>query len=335
MMKSIKNRVQDQRLKQLLRPVQTGMEQMRACVEAQLNSEYPAVAEMTEHLGSFHGKQLRAALVLLAGEASGNHPEELPQVASVIEMIHLATLVHDDVLDGAQVRRRVACVHRRWDNQVAVLLGDLLYARAFHLSTTLSSPLVSQRLAAATQRICEGEIVQADSRLAFEMELRQAEWIASAKTATLYSAACELGAGYGAQEGSPWPSRLAAFGEQMGLAFQIVDDVLDLVGEEDTVGKSVGNDVDDGKVTLAVLHTYACANDSTRAAMEDAYTAEGVGDRRAALRAACDLGPGVHLSLERARELVFLARHSIEDLPDCVAKEALMLLGDYVLERKW
>ena len=174
-------------------------------------------------------------------------------------MIHLATLVHDDVLDGSEVRRRVASVNQRWDNQVAVLLGDYLYARAFGLSTRLASRMCSQLLSVTTQRICAGEIDEAGQRYDFEMSQERYEEIAGAKTAALYAAACELGARYPSgreQVGAD----LARFGWEIGLAFQIVDDVLDVVGTEESVGKSVGNDVEDGKVTLPVLVTYQRAD---------------------------------------------------------------------------
>ena len=119
---------------------------------------------MTDHVARFQGKQLRGALVLLTGEATGNTTDEHAAVAAIVELIHLATLVHDDILDGAEVRRRVACVNQRWDNQVAVLLGDFLYARAFALSTQLSSRLCSRLLAETTRTLCVGEIEQSTRR---------------------------------------------------------------------------------------------------------------------------------------------------------------------------
>ena len=143
-------------LSRLLGPVEEGMERMREVLLAQLDEESGAVSDMTDHVGRFRGKQLRAGLVLLSGEATGNTTDEHAAIAAIIEMIHLATLVHDDILDGAHVRRRVACVNQRWDNQVAVLLGDFLYARAYALSTDLSSRLCSRLLAETTRRICVG-----------------------------------------------------------------------------------------------------------------------------------------------------------------------------------
>jgi len=324
----------DSRLARLVEPVTEGLQRMRAILEAHVAESSRAVSDMTDHVSRFRGKQLRGALVLLAGDATGNATDEHPAIAAIVEMIHLATLVHDDVLDGAKVRRRVACVNQRWDNQTAVLLGDFLYARAFALSTDLSSRLASRVLSEATRRICVGEIEQAALRYDFEMSQETYERIAGAKTAVLYGAACELGARYpgGRDEAG---ALLAQFGGAIGLAFQIIDDCLDLVGEEAVVGKSVGNDIEDGKITLPVLQVYRGADEATRAKMRDVYTGVGVEKRLAVLRSVVDLRPGIDYALERARALVEGARERVLTLPETPARDALCELGDYVLERNW
>lgn len=324
----------DLELRRLVEPVQDGLEEMRAVIAANLEDESAAVRDMTEHIGRFRGKQLRGALTLLVARAHGTYTDEHPTVAAIVEMIHLATLVHDDVLDGAEVRRRVACVNERWDNQIAVLLGDFLYSRAFGLSTTLSSRLASRLLSDTTRRLCAGEIDQSTLRYHFDMPQSEYECIAAAKTGTLYAAAAELGARY--PDGDPAAGEaMASFGAEIGLGFQIIDDCLDVVGEEDVVGKSVGNDVDDGKITLPVLRTYQLADEATRAAMRDAYTRPGVADRRALLREVCDLGPGTEYALERAAELVGRAMGRLAALPESPARSSLERVGDFVLERRW
>lgn len=324
----------DAHLSRVLAPVERGLESMREVLVETLTTETPAVSDMTDHISRFRGKQLRGALVLLAAEAQGNQHEELPQVAAIVELIHLATLVHDDVLDEAAVRRRVASVNQRWDNQVAVLLGDFLYARAFHLSTTLSSRLASQVLSSATQKICAGEIEQAAHRYDFEQSQEHYESIAGAKTAVLYSVACELGARYPARDEEACRA-LYQFGWDIGLAFQIADDVLDVVGSEEVVGKSVGTDVQDGKVTLPVLYVYQAADRATRGRIRDAYTLPGIEDRAGMLKGACDLQPGVEYALARARVLVDGALATLGTLPASPARGALENLGPYVLERRW
>ncbi|MFN0243135.1 MAG: polyprenyl synthetase family protein [Planctomycetota bacterium] len=324
----------DARLERMIAPVAEGMVRMRELLAAQVRESSHAVTDMTDHVGRFRGKQLRGALVLLSGEATGNVTDEHPAIAAIVEMIHLATLVHDDVLDGAQVRRHVACVNQRWDNQVAVLLGDFLYARAFALSTDLSSRLASRVLSETTRRLCVGEIEQSTLRYDFEMSQELYERISGAKTASLYAAACELGARYpGGREELGLLMR--QYGYEIGLAFQIVDDCLDVVGEERTVGKSVGNDVEDGKITLPVLVAYRDADEATRARVRDVFTQQGLAQRRERLRAVCDLSAGVEYSLARAAALVEHARARLSELPLSPARSALEDLGAFVLERRF
>ncbi|MCP3917418.1 MAG: polyprenyl synthetase family protein [bacterium] len=324
----------DARLQILLAPIEWPMERMREELGVLLRAETPSVSDMVDHLGRFRGKQLRAALVLLAGEATGNVTDEHPTVAAIVELIHLATLVHDDVLDGAETRRRVASVNQRWDNQVAVLLGDFLYARAFQRSTQLSSRLCSSSLSETTQVICAGEIDQAAGRWDFEMSQERYESIAGAKTAALYRAACELGARYpGGRE--ELGHELGRFGWEIGLAFQIIDDLLDVVGDEAVVGKTVGNDVADGKVTLPVLHTYARADEPVRARIRDVYTLPDLDDRATRLREVCDLNPGVDYARARADELTQSALGRLALLPESSARSALESVGNFVLQRRW
>jgi len=324
----------ESQLARLLEPVQPGIERMREVMLRQLIESSHAVGDMTDHVGRFRGKQLRGALVLLSGEATGNTTDEHPAVAAIVELIHLATLVHDDVLDGASVRRRVACVNQRWDNQTAVLLGDFLYARAFALSTDLSSRLASRVLAEATRRLCVGEIDQAALRYDFELSQERYEEIAGAKTATLYAAACELGARYpGGREDVGLEMR--QYGWELGLAFQIVDDCLDVVGDERVVGKSVGNDVEDGKITLPVLYAHKVGDDATRAAIRDVFTRPDLVGRCERLRGVCDLAAGVEFAMARAKELVDRARDRAARLEPSAHRTALMELPGFVLERRW
>ena len=319
---------------ELVAPVAEGLQRVNDILRAQLSEDSAAVRDMTDHVGRFQGKQLRAALVLLSGEATGNSTDEHAAVAAIVEMIHLATLVHDDILDGALVRRRVACINQRWDNQVAVLLGDFLYARAFALSTQLSSRLCSRLLADTTRTLCVGEIEQASRRYDFELSPAAYEEIASAKTASLYSAACELGARY--PGGNEEVGRdLAAFGWNLGLAFQIVDDCLDVVGTQELVGKTLGQDVEDGKVTLPVLRTYAEADEALRAEIRDVFTRPGLEHRAERLREACDLGPGVEYAMARARALIDGAKARLAGLSDSRARKAMEAIAEFVLVRNW
>lgn len=324
----------ESRLNEIYAPIEQGMERMREVLIQNVSDGSAAVRDMTDHVKRFRGKQMRAALVLLSGEATGNATEEHASIAAIVEMIHLATLVHDDILDGAEVRRRVACVNQRWDNQMAVLLGDFLYARAFALSTDLSSRLCSQILSETTRRICVGEIEQSTQRYDFDLPQERYEEICGAKTASLYAAACELGARYpgGRVEVG---DEMRRFGWEIGLAFQIIDDCLDVFGEAQVVGKSVGTDVEDGKVTLPILHVYRNAPESIRAKIRDVYTVPGLENRVQSLREVCDLQPGLEYAMARAHGLVDSAVARLATLPEGPARKALEGISEFVLERKF
>ncbi len=317
----------------LMKPVQPGLARMREVLSTQVADASPAVRDMTDHVGRFQGKQLRGSLVLLVGEATGNSTDEHATIAAIVEMIHLATLVHDDILDGAKVRRKVACVNERWDNQVAVLLGDFLYARAFALSTDLSSRLCSRLLSETTRRICVGEIEQAARRYDFELAQERYEAIAGAKTATLYAAACELGARYPAGN-EELGATMRAFGWELGLSFQIIDDCLDLTADEAELGKSAGTDVADGKVTLPVLFAYRNADDALRARIRDIYTRPGLEARAARLCEECDLKPGLDYAQARAEQLIESARRRLARLPEGPSRTSLETLTGFVLARR-
>ncbi|MEX1025432.1 MAG: polyprenyl synthetase family protein [Planctomycetota bacterium] len=321
-------------IQETLEPVRDGLERMRRVLTRQLADPSAAVGDMTAHVTRFRGKQLRAALVLLVGEATGNTTDEHATVAAIVEMIHLATLVHDDILDGAETRRKVASVHQRWDNQTAVLLGDFLYARAFGLSTELSSRLCSQLLSEATRRICAGEIEQANKRFDFELSQADYEAIAGAKTAILYGAACELGARYPGGNVAVGAA-MRSVGEALGLAFQIIDDCLDLTGDPEQTGKGVGTDVADGKVTLPVLHAFALADDATRAVIRDCYTRPDLVDRLTPLKALPELERGLAFARRRAEELIGDASARIGALPHSRAREAIEQLLGFVVERSF
>lgn len=321
-------------LAEIVGPVSEGLSRMRAVLAEELRDPSPAVSDMLDHTARFQGKQLRGALVLLTGEATGNTTDEHHKIAAIVEMIHLATLVHDDILDGAEVRRRVACVNQRWNNQVAVLLGDYLYSRAFALSTGLASRLCSALLSETTKTICVGEIEQSTLRYDFELTQERYEGVCGAKTASLFAAACELGARYpGGNEEVGVAMRQV--GWDMGLAFQIIDDYLDLTAREETIGKTVGCDVEDGKVTLPVLHVYRSAGEEERAAIREIYTQPGLEDRAAELRRAVDLRPGLDYARARSEALIEGAFERLETLPVGEARTSIRRIGEFFLNRDW
>lgn len=324
----------DRLLEEILAPVRAEVEEMSEVFERELLAPSAILRELVSHVSRYRGKRLRSAQVLLVGKALGRlSPEHVP-VAAIVEMIHTATLVHDDVLDGATRRRNLPSVNSRYGNSTAVLLGDYIYARAFSLSTRLRSQVASRVLSETTRTICRGEIEQTAARFDFELpEETYLEWIL-AKTASLHGAACELGARYaGASEEVARGMR--EFGCNLGLAFQIVDDCLDLDGAESVVGKSLGTDITEGKVTLPVIHLFRALGPRERMRLKEIYLSDGIPDRTAALAADFDLRPGIEYALGRADGFIHLALDRISAIPPGPCRDSLGSLAEYVLCRRW
>jgi octaprenyl-diphosphate synthase len=221
-------------------------------LQSELRSREPFIDELARHSFRMGGKRLRPALLLLSARAVGEVNEAHRTLGAVVEMIHTATLVHDDVLDEASVRRHLDTVNARWNNQTSVLLGDYLFSHAFYLASTLESTFACREIGRATNVVCEGELLQTSHVGDFWLSREDYLKIIDAKTARLCACCCLLGAHYAnSHEGTV--RRLESFGRLLGLAFQIADDLLDLEGDEQTVGKSLGADLANKKMTLPLI----------------------------------------------------------------------------------
>ncbi|MHC1766710.1 MAG: polyprenyl synthetase family protein [Verrucomicrobiia bacterium] len=238
--------------KEIVEPVQPFLAQVAVKVEGQIQTFDPEIAEYARYALTNQGKQLRPVLVALSAGAVGTMNDALVTVAAIIEMVHVATLVHDDVMDEAELRRRRPTLAANWGNQTSVLTGDCLFARAVELAASFPTPDVCRAVAAATYRVCAGEILQGQQ--GGNLELTRAEYfrVLEMKTAELFALSCELGAALSGGK----PAECAAlrrYGIALGTAYQIYDDCLDLFGTEAAAGKSLGTDLATGKLTLPVL----------------------------------------------------------------------------------
>jgi octaprenyl-diphosphate synthase len=223
----------------------------------------PAVEGYVAYAIESNGKRLRPALALLAGGATGNMCPSHFDLAVILELIHAATLVHDDILDGADKRRGQPTANAKWGNAISVLLGDCLFAHALKLSTGFANGEISRRIAHAASDVCSGEIIQTQRRFDLKLSVPDYYKIIEMKTAALFAAACELGALI--NEAAPEViDALRLFGLQLGTAYQIYDDVLDLAGDETKAGKTLGSDLRKGKLTLPVLHLLQISDEAER-----------------------------------------------------------------------
>jgi octaprenyl-diphosphate synthase len=286
--------------------------------ERQLASDLPPVNTLCRHVERYRGKMLRPTMVFLCGQAFGPVGERHVIVAATCEMIHMATLVHDDVLDEAEVRRKGHTVNHLRGNEVAVMLGDYLISNAFHLCSRAGDPVLNLRLGEVTNTLCEGELVQLSHREDLSLDERTYFEIVRRKTAVLIGACCELGAQL---SGAPADAvaALRRFGEGIGVAFQIQDDLLDLEGRQDVVGKSLGRDLEKGKLTLPVIIHLAQASGEVRERTIEAIRArDGV-----ALLAELTASGSLAAARSRAVELVAAARTELRHVPAGVSRDAL------------
>ena len=297
--------------------------------ERQLASDLPPVNTLCRHVERYRGKMLRPTMVFLCGQAFGPVGERHVIVAATCEMIHMATLVHDDVLDEAEMRRRGETVNFLRGNETAVMLGDYLISNAFHLCSRAGDPALNLRLGEVTNTLCEGELVQLSRRNDLSLDENTYFEIVRRKTAVLVGASCELGARLaGASDDAV--ARMRSFGEQLGVAFQIQDDLLDLLGDEATVGKSILRDLEKGKLTLPMILHIASTKGAERAAALDAIEHR---DPQA-LRGALERSGSVAAARARAVSIVAEAKRGLPETRRAHSRELLLELADRVVARE-
>jgi octaprenyl-diphosphate synthase len=318
-------------LADLYAPIAAELAEAERIFQEELESRFAFVQHLVDHCADFHGKRLRPALVLLAGRACGLVTPAHSVLAAVVEMIHTATLVHDDILDEAMVRRHAATVNAEWGNETAVLLGDYLFTHAFHLAASLESTRACRWIGQATNRVCEGEMQQVHHR--GDLELDEAAYFAiiEGKTAELTAVSCRLGAAYASAPEST-VAALDRYGRELGIAFQIADDVLDIWGEERVTGKSLGTDLEKQKLTLPVIYLLRLVEPESAAEIRR-QLAEATSDQRRLLRPYLESTGAIDRAWQRARHHVKQALEALDVLPESDAKSVLRILAQYVLRR--
>lgn len=312
-------------------PIARDLDETERLLKATLVRSEPGVARLINHLSHYRGKRLRPALLLLTAQACGQVRPAHHLLAAVVEMIHTATLVHDDVLDNATTRRHVATVNAGWGNQASILLGDYLFTHAFHLSSTLGDVRACRIIGEATNRLCCGELHQVTERGNLELGEDAYFAIIDGKTAELTSCSCRLGAMY-ADGSEDVIECLARFGRFLGLAFQIADDLLDLIGEERAAGKSLGTDLDQKKLTLPLIYHLAQATPEHKARFLAILDAAG-NHKRENLRPLLEASGAIDYARRRAEEYANLAAAELNALPATEAKAILEHLTVRVVHR--
>ncbi|UTR09622.1 heptaprenyl diphosphate synthase component II [Evansella sp. LMS18] len=303
-------------------------------IERNINAEHPVLQEASAHILKAGGKRIRPVFVLLAAQFGTYNLEEIKKIAVPLELIHMGSLVHDDVIDDAELRRGKKTIKAKWDNKVAMYTGDYMFARAIEIATESHSPEVHQLLSEAMVEMCIGEVEQIRDQYNWNQNLRMYFRRIKRKTALLISVSCQLGA-VAAEAPVMYQRELARYGYYTGMAFQITDDILDFTGTEKELGKPAGSDLLQGNITLPAL--YAMHHDPSIKQRVISYLNGADGSReniKQTIKLIKESG-AVGYSKEMADRYLEKSREAMADLPDIQAKKALMQIADYIGSRKF
>jgi octaprenyl-diphosphate synthase len=306
-------------------------------VEQRISSEsvasVEAVTAIGQYLQSAGGKRLRPALLLLSAKLAGNGGRTAVQLGAVVELIHAATLVHDDVIDGAQTRRGRPSTNFRWGNHTCVLAGDWLYMQAFQIALRERNFQILELLIGLTQMMVEGELIQLERIGRIGVTEADCMELVDRKTACLFSVCARLGALAGNAD-AQLQEKLGEYAWNLGMAFQLVDDVLDFTAREKTLGKPVGGDLREGKVTLPLVYALECASPNERRLVEIILQQRSYDEVPfARILALLEKYRGIERVKERAQTFTDKARNIIGEFPESPYQRALLTVTELVTER--
>ncbi len=320
-------------LEEIQASIKGRLQDVQEQVKGILIADFPFVADVADHVASMEGKLFRPTLVFLCGCLGGgeNGKQSLLSMALVVELIHTATLIHDDTIDRAALRRGVPTLNSRWNDQVSIIMGDYLYSRSLMEMASVGNHDILNVVSDASRRIALGEMKEI--RISSSLDVTEDDYyqMISDKTASLLSASCEVGAILGPRE---YREDLRAFGEDLGMVFQITDDIADYVGTEEEMGKPVGTDIREKKVTLPLIHALRSVSAAQREEIESVYNRHVIDDEAVSLicRMVEETG-GFDYARNRAREFGARAEKQLERLPGSHFRDALMSCVAYIVSR--
>jgi octaprenyl-diphosphate synthase len=319
-------------LRTLYAPIRSELDQVEEILGAELSSNYPFVDQLAQHGFRLGGKRLRPALVLFSAKACGALGREHLVLAAAVEMIHTATLIHDDVLDEATLRRHRDTVNARWDNEASILLGDYLFTRSICLAASLRDTFACRAIGEAGRKMCEGELRQVESRGNFDLAEEDYLEIIAGKTAALTACCCRLGAHYAGAH-AELREMFTRYGRHLGIAFQIVDDLLDVLGDEATAGKSLGTDLVKQKSTLPLIRLLQQATPPDREELIALLSRSG-NHHRDVLRPWFERSDAVAYARNKALWYARQASAELDSLADTAIRDALRGLSEFVVTRQ-
>jgi|SRR5690554_486785 len=319
------------RIEDVLNHTNSGMQQVNQHLLEQLNSEVVLINQIGHYIINNGGKRLRPVIMMLLADALDYQGKDHINLAAVIELIHTATLLHDDVVDESQMRRGEKASHEIWGNAASVLVGDYLYSKSFKMMVSSRSMEVMAVMSFATNRISEGEVQQLLS--IGKQDLSETDYfqIIANKTAKLFEAACELIAII-SEKDDKQRAKLARFGLLLGTAFQLADDSLDYTAKDDVLGKNLGDDLREGKLTLPLIYILKNGTISEKQTISKALSNPDEVNFQTLKQLILDSG-AIEYTLQQARQKSQEAADCLTELPESTAKTALLFLCDYTWQR--
>ncbi len=302
-------------------------------ISKRLDSNILLINQLSGHIISGGGKRIRPILVLLSARSLGYQGQHHINLAAVVEFIHTATLLHDDVVDDSQLRRGNETANAIWGNEASVLVGDYLFSRSFQLMTEVDSLKVMKILADASNTIAKGEVLQLVNCHDPETTEERYMEVIGAKTAKLFSAATQLGAVL-CKENETIETAMTNYGQSLGIAFQLIDDALDYEGSAEELGKNIGDDLAEGKPTLPLIYTLQNGDECERDLIQDVIL-HGGNDDLAKVQEAITKSGAIEYTYQCARQHAEVALKELENIPDNAYREALISLADFVIKRHY
>ena len=315
----------------VLKVTHNDMQQVNETIRVSLDSHVVLIKQISKYIINSGGKRLRPILVTLMAQALGYKGKHHIQLAAIIEFIHTATLLHDDVVDESDMRRGNKTANEVWGNSASVLVGDFLYSRAFQMMVTIENLQVMDILANATNIISEGEVLQLLSIGNLDITEEQYFQIIQHKTAQLFEAGCELSALISTED-KDIVARMAFYGKYLGMAFQIADDLLDYSLDNDELDKNIGDDLAEGKLTLPLIYLLNHGDDNDKTIISQAIKSQSTKHLKTIQRRINET-PALKYTQKKADEYAQLAKQQLDHLRESDAKSALMFLCDFACHR--
>ncbi len=313
--------------------VREGLQVVEHEIKAIVQSRDPLLTKTSMHLLNAGGKRLRPAFALLAGKLYNDNLDKLLPLAVALELIHMATLVHDDVVDDSLTRRGTPTVKANWGNKISMHTGDYLFAKSLVLISRYENPIIARELAETSVKMCEGEIHQISTAYSAGQNWRDYFYRIERKTALLIAASCQLGA---VAAGAPEKDhrRLRRYGHQLGMAFQITDDILDMVADQQLLGKPIGGDLRQGILTMPVI--YSLEKSQQRKRLRELVEIQDKTDEQVseAIKIIKEAG-GIEFSFHAARRYIEKAKSNLVSLPDKPVKQTFYQIADFIGIRRF